>query len=352
MGDTQVNELIAVQGAPELVGLRFRRVRDEADGQHADFVTMADIENAIVKTEKLGRAPQTGEGLKRWIGVAESDEARTLLIAEVDALAVGFGCCGTWREATGAQRFYHFFNLLPEWRGKGIEEAVLRWQEAQCHVIARPSGDDEPPTEQTYKVYVHDAEKHRIALLETAGYTPMAYFAQMVRPDLENIPDVAMPEGLELRLYQPEHLRAVYETFREAFLDHINGLPISDEDYRWFQEEDEYQDRHLWQVAWDIERNEIAGCILNYILKDENETFQRKRGYVEYVSVRRPWRRRGLARAMVAASLRAHKAVGMTEAGLSSHTDNPNKALNLYESVGFRLTHYVIAYGKPLMADG
>src|SRR5690349_18722566 len=100
MTDTQVNDRIEIPGGPEVAGLRFRRLRDELE-----YGVLASIENAVAEAEGLGHAPQTAEGIRRWMGPDDWDEAQTLIIADVDGTTVGFGCCGSWREATGARRF-------------------------------------------------------------------------------------------------------------------------------------------------------------------------------------------------------------------------------------------------------
>ena len=53
------------------------------------------------------------------------------------------------------------------------------------------------------------------------------------------------------------------------------------------------------------------------------------------VSVRRPWRKRGLARALLAESFRALRERGIHDACLGVNADNPSGAVALYESVGF-----------------
>jgi len=61
---------------------------------------------------------------------------------------------------------------------------------------------------------------------------------------------------------------------------------------------------------------------------------RRRRGYTESISVRRPYRRRGLARALIAQSLHAVKERGMEEAALGVQTENIHGAFRLYESMG------------------
>lgn len=87
-------------------------------------------------------------------------------------------------------------------------------------------------------------------------------------------------------------------------------------------------------------------------LTDKNKEFGRRRGYTEFISVRKPWRRRGIARALLCLSLHALKERGMEEADLGVHTDNPNRAFRLYESVGFRTIKMHTVYRKPLRAEG
>ena len=69
-------------------------------------------------------------------------------------------------------------------------------------------------------------------------------------------------------------------------------------------------------------------------------------------SARRPWRRRGLARALIARSLRLLQELGMEEAALGVDAENPNSALRLYESMGFRTVKQHGTYRKALEFPG
>ncbi len=60
------------------------------------------------------------------------------------------------------------------------------------------------------------------------------------------------------------------------------------------------------------------------------------------------WRRRGLAKALLARSLVAAREAGFTSAGLGVDAENPTGALGLYESLGFAPERTGIAYRKPL----
>ncbi len=78
----------------------------------------------------------------------------------------------------------------------------------------------------------------------------------------------------------------------------------------------------------------------------ENERFGRRRGWIDSVSVRRPWRRRGVARALLVRGLATLRDRGLDEAVLGVDADNPTGALGLYESVGFALHRRSAVYRK------
>ena len=101
-------------------------------------------------------------------------------------------------------------------------------------------------------------------------------------------------------------------------------------------------DPSLFLVAW--EGDEIAGGVLNAIYEAENQELGLNRAWLDSVFTRRPWRRRGLARNLIARSLHLLRERGLTGAALGVDADNPSGALGLYESVGFAVTERSTAF--------
>ncbi|HLA16542.1 MAG TPA: GNAT family N-acetyltransferase, partial [Candidatus Limnocylindrales bacterium] len=60
---------------------------------------------------------------------------------------------------------------------------------------------------------------------------------------------------------------------------------------------------------------------------------------------------RGIARAMLAWSLRRVGDAGADRAALGVDLENPNEAHGLYESLGFRATAIELEYHRPLWPD-
>ena len=91
-----------------------------------------------------------------------------------------------------------------------------------------------------------------------------------------------------------------------------------------------------------------TGVVQNWVWPEENTRLGVKRGWLEHISVRRPWRRRGLARAITAASLVKLRAAGLDEGMLGVDSENANGALGLYEGLGFTVHSRAAAYRRDL----
>ncbi len=92
----------------------------------------------------------------------------------------------------------------------------------------------------------------------------------------------------------------------------------------------------------------MAGQVKSFINTAENEAYGRQRGWTEAISTSRRWRRRGVAKALIVESIRELAARGMTEVALGVHTENPNGAYALYQSLGYEVVRTWTTYRKPL----
>jgi len=167
----------------------------------------------------------------------------------------------------------------------------------------------------------------------------------MRRANLDEVPAAPLPEGIEIRPVTEAHRRAILEAENEAFRDHWGHREMTESDFKRTFDRAEL-DTSLWVVAWD--GDQVAGVVQNWIWPEENEALGVSRGWLEHISVRRPWRRRGLARALTAASLVTFRDRGLDEGMLGVDSENPNGALGLYEGLGFSLHSRAAAYRRSL----
>ena len=184
-----------------------------------------------------------------------------------------------------------------------------------------------------------------MALLESQGYEIVRYDYEMERANLDDIQPLPLPAGVELRPALEEHLRAIWATEIEVFRDHWGSVDDSEASFE-RKRTDPRRDMSLWVVAW--QGDQIVGQVLNRIDHEANAELGLKRGRVNSVGVRRAWRRQGIARALVAESLRVLRDAGMTSAGLGVDAENPHGALGVYEASGFRVVRTERVYRKPI----
>jgi mycothiol synthase len=328
---------IPLPDAPDIPGLSFRRFRGETD-----YPPMVAIIEACSRADQIDHTDTVESVAATYRHLVNCDPYKDMILVEMNGALIGFSRVWWLLKSDGLRAYMHFALLLREWRGKGIRRAMLRHNERRIREIATAEPYEGPSVIETWAA---DTETDWNSLLVSEGYQPVRYGFEMVRPNLDEIPDLPLPEGIEVRPALPQHYRRIWDAQAEAFQDHWGSTEWPDEWFEMWQERPIFNPQ-LWQVAWD--GNEVAGMILNFIDDDENREHHRKRGYTENISVRRPWRRRGLARALLARSLKVLKDHGMTEAALGVDAENISGALGLYEDMGFRTVKRYATYHKSL----
>lgn len=280
-----------------------------------------------------------------WRPTERFDPSTDVVIAEVGVQMVGVAET-SWR--IRGDVVYHELGVTvrPEARRLGLGATLLERIEGRAREIAAARGDaDGVGRVRVLGGHSEDQVSGPAELAGRFGYLPHTFGSLLRRPLDRPIAAAAMPEGFEIRPVTSEHHRAIWAADEEAFLDH-HEPPVRDEgDFEALFAEPEL-DTALWVVAWA--GDEVAGSVLTYIWASENERLGVRRGWLESVSVRRPWRGRGLARALVTRSLERLRARGMDEAVLGVHGDNPTGALALYEKTGFETYRRWTRWRKPL----
>ena len=282
-----------------------------------------------------------------WTAGSGYDPPRDTVVLEADGRLLG-AARQSWREREGAIVHRIEIWVRPSERRQGHGRRLLAWAEARAResVAAGEGGS----TELTHYFggFTGKELPASVAFAEAMGYAPIRFHVEMRRPIAAPIPDAPLPEGLEVRPVLPQHHRAIWDADAEAFEDHWDHAAVTEDDFvRFFAEP--HIDTSLWQVAWD--GHEVAGLVINAIVPHEVERTGKKVGWLDSVATRRPWRRRGLAGALIARSLRVLGDRGMEFAALGVDTESPTGALRLYESFGFRPERTWMFLRKPFQGD-
>ncbi len=333
-------DTVQIRNDPHIPGLTFRRFQGEED-----YPKMAAVIEASKAVDQIERTNSVEEIAHSYSHLVNCDPRQDMIFAEADGEVIGYGRAWWAHQSSGERIYWHIGFVKPAWRRKGIGSAMLRFLQNRMALVAAEERGDGP---RYFQAFVADTELDTEMLLKKHNYTAVRYGFEMVRPDLEAIPDFPLPAGLEVRPVLPEHYRQIWDADVEAFKDHWGYSPPTEEDYQFWLANPVQFTPALWQVAWDVDTNQVAGMVRGFINEGENEQYHRQRGWSENISTGRPWRKRGLARALIVRTLRTFKAMGMTESALNVDAQNPTGALRVYEACGFRAVKRSSTYRKPL----
>jgi mycothiol synthase len=341
---TTIDDAIQLGVQPDIPGLRLRHVR-----LPEDFVGMARTNQATRDAAGMEEVV-TAEAMERDYGhIQHWDAYDDTVIVELDGRIVAYGRVDWRDQVDGARAFMAILVVEPALAASGIPDALLGWAEARLVANARAIPPDErrPSTMRTFSF---GAEAGLTDALVAHGWTKEGHGYEMVRPTLDDIPDVPMPAGLVVRPIGLDEasMRRVWEAGVEAFADERGEQEATEADWAGFRDDPD-QDPALWVIAFD--GDEIAGGVRGMIHPEENAHHGRERGLLDGVFTRRPWRRRGLARALMARSLARFRDHGMTSAYLGVDGLNPNQAMDLYTSLGFEAVSTTYDWAKALPAD-
>jgi ribosomal protein S18 acetylase RimI-like enzyme len=251
----------------------------------------------------------------------------------------------------------HGFGCVdPAWQRRGIGTALLGWLEQRtrerfagdrARVPAEVSAGGDARPVPRLRIGTEQQHAHQARLLETGGYTVVRYFNEMHRPLDRPLPPAALSPCLVLAALVPELHEPVRLAHNAAFLDHWGSEPKDRESWSFIVNNPQARP-DLSAVVLDSVTAEVAGYQL--ASHDPDIAVQRgfREGYTELLGVRREYRGRGIARALLTDAMRRFTAAGMDVASLDVDSENPSGALALYTRLGYRAVNRSMAWDKAL----
>lgn len=326
---------------PAMPGLRYRTFQGEEDlPAIVELLRAADEANG----EEMVASIERIRNLYR--NMATVDPRQDVLLAFVGDLLVG----NSWIEwadtAYGERHFNSLGAVHPAWRRRGIGAAMMARNEQRLQEIAAAQAFEAVPVLTTW---AQDLDVGAHALAQQRSYRKVRTFHHMVRPSLDALLLPPMPDGLVIRPLTAANVPAYWAAMSEAFRDHFGAFDTSEAAYRAW----------IGSPLWDIELqvvafdgDEVAGGIHAAIDPLENELHGYLRGWAEPIFTRRPWRRRGLASALLGRTLSLLRERGMTSAQLHVDSQNDHRALTLYQRHGFAVHASSAEWHRPLPLSG
>jgi mycothiol synthase len=285
--------------------------------------------------------PLTAEDIRRW-GTSPHTQHHSSFVAEFDGASAGFASAWIHAQRTDGVGTLDGPHVLPEHRRLGIGTAL-------AHTVLADLLSRGRVTAQVRAREGADAS----SFLATLGFKPVRRFSRMER-SLSALPrnlgesTEATVTAVELTR---EMIRTLVELENETFKEHFNRQPETVAGF-------EFAERNLAAkgIVSHISVAAIEGKPVGFISYgyDPREIAHlgRNRARLWDVGVLRPWRNRGIAKALMLAAMRHLRAEGTDEVELNVDETNVTGALHLYEHLGFALACRDLVHRRELLPTG
>ena len=315
------------------------------NGKLSDYTLLFDLVNAY--SQRLnGHNDLNDPELIRidWQNEGFNPETDIHAVFAPDGTMVGLTEC--WLSQKPPVHPWIWVCVHPDHIDKGLWEYLTEWSENRSRAaleIAEPGLRVAPRT---------GAEHHNepaIRIIKDLGWNHIRSYYRM-EMDLDSAPEIpTLPEGITIRPYDPStELEAVYRCMVDSFRDHFGFVEEPFEHgFQHFKHnlvDEPGYDPNYWFVA--VEGEQIVGISLCRPVDAEDSEM----GWVMELGVRREWRKKGIAFALLKHSFAAFYKRGQKRAGLGVDASSLTGALRLYQRAGMHVARQFDQFEKEFRA--
>jgi mycothiol synthase len=303
----------------------------------ADAAAVTALKRAV-DIARHGESDLTVENVREEWALPRLDlQEEAWLVEDEQGLLAGYGFC--WVEAPPGEIFIEQ-TVHPARRGLGLSELLLDRGQRRALELFRAAG---PAEDGSLGTWAHEDDEGRRRLYERRGFRHVRTFLRVGRDLRPPVEESVWPAGISVAGFRRgRDEAAVHAAGQEAFRDHYRPEELDLAEWLDFRFSRDDLDLALWWVAWD--GDEVAGSVVAV------ETSMG--GYIDELFVRRPWRSRGLGRALLLQACSELRHRGRPLAYLGVDSQNPTGAMHLYESAGFRpLRRPILVFEKTLAVE-
>jgi mycothiol synthase len=316
-----------------LPGYHARAITDD------DVPALCDMLNACAIAE-IGAPDQDENDIRSYLhmpGFAIESDTWAVLTPD-DQIA---GYAEYWNIQEPKVRPFLWACVHPDFCGQGIGTYLLRWAEQRsARVIeAAPEG-----ARVSLRCSTISTNTPAQVLFRNEGYFEVRSFYRMLIEMEAPPPEPVWPDAIAVRCVANtrEALHTAFEANEEAFHDHWGHLPVQfDTWWHWVQNDPEF-DPTLMFVALDGDT--IAGTCFCHFKTTEDPAMS----WVNDLGVRRPWRRQGIALALLHHAFGELYRRGQRKVGLGVDAQSLTGATRLYEKAGMFVARQYVAFEKEL----
>ena len=246
-------------------------------------------------------------------------------VLQDDGAIVAYGVAFAHGDRLELDGFVH-----PTYQRRGLGAWLVARAEERAHELEK--------TELNTWSLAADERAHR--LFEQFGLRELRRFYRMAIDFDGPPPEPDWPDGIRVETFEREDARAFHDALVEAFEDewHFVAMPYEE----WYElrlVKDPDFDPTLWFVARD-------GGDIAAVLRGEPD--RSGAGFVGAIGVRKPWRKRGIALALLRHAFGEWYRRGKRRVTLGVDAENPTGATRLYERAGMHVAYEEVMFGKEL----
>jgi GNAT superfamily N-acetyltransferase len=232
----------------------------------------------------------------------------------------------------------------------GGDPTLIDWADERSRSALSPAPEGARVVLQAAVLEADDSTRR---LLAAAGFEAVRTWSHLEIELRMSPPAPLWPHGISVRPFdQQREWPAVGAAMDEAFVDHWGHVATNNDDEREDEDEDEDQDEDVYDpysnsegfcfVAWA--GDEVAGVLLG----NERTVEWPDSGKVGSVTVRRPFRRKGLASALLRHAFGAFHRSGIRRAITDTDAESFTAGPVLYERVGMREYRRELVFEREL----
>lgn len=294
--------------------------------RNEDVTAVVALYNALSQ-EHYGEDSMTQSEFGVWLTSPNVDARRDIRVAFEGDRLVGYA------DVYDQNQWHTRYWCEVKARDEAVADALVGWCEGRASGDARDGA--------FLRSYVREREAATVSAFERRGYERIrSSFRMLLDLDDEPAPP-EWPEGIAVRTIGEAEDRALYEADQECFADHWEHVEEPYDEWLHWTLGREGFDRSLVFVAADGDA--IAGYALCRPSEAEPDT-----GWVDRLGVRRSWRKRGIALALLRHGFREFRNRGFRRAGLGVDAENLTGAVRLYERAGMRVARRSDCYQRTL----
>jgi len=302
----------------------------------ADDTAFLNIINQVAK-EIPDRTPIAQDELEANRKEPDYD-SHAQFIAELDGRAVGIGA-GELNPLDDRHVGWVSVNVLPEFRRRHIVTALA---EAVRQVL-RARGA------KKLRAATREENLAGNAFIRSLGFEASRTESWLLRP-LEHLPS-RVGENTEVRIRETtlsdDDLRLTTELINETFKEDWSHVPHTVEERR--QRASEFARQGvIMRTLVAMLGGKAVGQIQPVISPRKIAALKVQRGMLMGLGVLKPFRRQGIATALMLKGMQSLKDHGMTEAELYVDNSNPARALDIYVKLGFHVVRKFLHYEQAV----